>query len=111
MLFNSPVFLFAFLPFTLAAYYGLGRVAGGRAAVGWLVAASLFYYGWWNPAFLLLIGASIVVNFGAGRLIMGGASPAGKRSTLVLGVVLNLGLLAYFKYANFFVQNLAALSG
>ena len=66
MLFNSYIFVFAFLPVTLAGFYWLGRRRGRRLAIGWLVAASLFYYGWWNPHYLLLIGASIVANFAIG---------------------------------------------
>src|SRR6267142_2452992 len=66
MLFNSAVFLFAFLPATLAAYYVLGRYAGFRAACGALIAASLFFYGWWSPKFLVLLVAATLANAALG---------------------------------------------
>ena len=50
MLFNSYVFVFAFLPATLLGFHLIGRRGDRRAAIAWLVLASLFYYGWWNPA-------------------------------------------------------------
>jgi hypothetical protein len=47
MLFNSPQFVLGFLPAALAGFFLLGRIGGQRWAIGWLVAASLFFYGWW----------------------------------------------------------------
>ena len=70
MLFNSYVFIFAFLPVTALVFFALGKLATARAAVAWLVACSLFFYGWWNPAYLALIGFSIVFNFMAGRMLV-----------------------------------------
>lgn len=63
MLFNSYVFLFGFLPVTLGVYYLLGRLPSSRPALTWLTSASLFFYGWWNPAYLLLLAASTLFNF------------------------------------------------
>ena len=82
-------------------------------AIAWLVLASLFYYGWWNPAYLSLIFASMVVNFAVGRGI-GRLDPVARgrrRLLLAAGIALNLGLLGYFKYANFFVHTAANLTG
>ncbi|MCW5661951.1 MAG: MBOAT family protein [Burkholderiaceae bacterium] len=113
MLFTTPAFILLFLPITLAGYYLLGR-RWHLAAAGWLLAASLFFYGYWMPEFTLLLVASISCNFAIGRHIADrahqGAKPAAKR-WMILGIALNLGLLAYFKYANFFVDNLNALVG
>ena len=106
MLFNSYVFIFAFLPVTLLGFYLLGRGPGPRAAISWLVLASLFFYGWWNPHFVVLILASIVTNFAIGSLLQRGSErlPARQRALLIIGIGFNLALLGYYKYANFFVD-------
>jgi D-alanyl-lipoteichoic acid acyltransferase DltB (MBOAT superfamily) len=72
MLFNSYVFLFAFLPITWALFFLIGGRGHHRAAIAWLVGASLFFYGWWNPAYLGLILFSMIINYGVGaRLSLG----------------------------------------
>lgn len=114
MLFSSYEFIFAFLPVTLLVYFWLN---GRRLVVAgkfWLVLSSLFFYGWWNPVYVPLILLSMGVNFvlgrelGLRRMRDGAASSPG---LLSLGVGLNLALLAYFKYADFFVANANALFG
>jgi len=107
MLFNSYVFIFAFLPLTLAGFHLIGRHGHRKASIAWLVAASLFFYGWWNPAYLGLILASMLFNYGIGVSL--GKHP--KRGVLVFGVAANLALLGYYKYANFFVENINTISG
>lgn len=110
VLFNSYEFIFLFFPACVAGYFLFARYLSLEAALGFLVLASLFFYGWWEPAYLLLILFSIVFNFVVGRLIAGRRSlPA--RGVLVLGVTVNLLLLGYFKYANFFVDNVNAVLG
>lgn len=113
MLFTTAAFLLLFLPVTLVGFFVLGR-RSHAAAAGWLFLASLFFYGYWMPMFTLLLLASIGTNFVAGRHIAqrvrSGAQTEAKR-WLVLGLVFNLGLLGYFKYANFFIDNLHALFG
>jgi len=61
MLFNSYAFMFVFLPVSLVLYVALGRIARG-AAMAFLAAASLFFYGWWNPRYLLLLIASNCIH-------------------------------------------------
>ncbi|NNK31963.1 MAG: MBOAT family protein [Xanthomonadales bacterium] len=107
MLFNSYIFIFAFLPLTLAGFFLIGARGHHRIAISWLVACSLFFYGWWNPAYLGLILASILFNYAMGVVLSGGAG----RGLLALGVAANLGLLGYFKYANFFVDSLNFVIG
>lgn len=108
MLFNSYLFLFLFLPVTLAGYRLLQGRGRARGALGWLTAASLFYYGWWDPRYLALILASVAFNFGLGRALQG----RHRSSALVaLGVAVNLGALAWFKYAGFLVANLNQAAG
>ncbi len=116
MLFNSPVFLFAFLPLTFAAFALLRRYAPLNATLGLLVGASLFYYGWWNPSFLWIILASIGVNYTIGSTIMAARlqSLSGERQAqwlMVIGIAFNLGLLGWYKYANFVAENITAITG
>lgn len=112
MLFNSYVFLFAFLPVTWALFFLIGGRGHHRAAIAWLVGASLFFYGWWNPAYLGLILSSIFFNYGVGaRLSLRHQAGKPSRGILGFGVVVNLGALGYFKYANFFVDTLDNLVG
>ena len=112
MLFNSPVFLFLFLPLTLAIFYGVGHFGSRRAALVFLIGASAFFYSWWNPSYLPLIVASIVVNFAiAHGLDSARAGPGVRRGLLLVGLALNLGALAYFKYTAFLLSNAAAFLG
>jgi alginate O-acetyltransferase complex protein AlgI len=107
MLFNSFEFLFGFVPLTLAVFFLLGVRGAPRAALAWLVLASLFFYGWWNPIYLLLIGASILLNYAIGVRLLQEPS----RALLTLGVALNLGAIGYFKYAHFLAANLERTTG
>jgi len=111
VLFTTATFAFVFLPLVLAGYYLLGRRSPTWAAA-WLLAASVFFYGYWMPVFTLLLLASIAGNFAFGKRIA--QTKVGGRAAniwLTAGIVFDLGLLAYFKYANFFVANLDALLG
>jgi alginate O-acetyltransferase complex protein AlgI len=112
MLFNSDVFLFLFLPLTLTGYYLLGRCGYIRASIALVIIASLTYYAWWNPAYLPLILGSMAVNYSVGFTIQKNliANKLLAKTSLITGIVFNLGLLGYFKYANFFVDNLSLLS-
>jgi alginate O-acetyltransferase complex protein AlgI len=106
VLFNDPIYLFVFLPATVAAYVALRRLAGARAVLGLLIFASLLFYGWWNPIYLPLLGGIIVVNFGLARAIRQSRRDerAGRvKLLLTIGITFNLLVLAYFKYADFLV--------
>jgi alginate O-acetyltransferase complex protein AlgI len=100
MLFNSYIFIFGFLPIVLLGSHLIGGRFHYKFAIAWLVLASLFFYGWWNPNYLWLIVASILVNYAFG------ISLADKPSKFVLslGIATNLSALIYFKYINFFVE-------
>jgi D-alanyl-lipoteichoic acid acyltransferase DltB (MBOAT superfamily) len=100
VLFNSYPFIFLFLPITLWVFFRLGRTSPGLAA-GWLAAASLFFYGWWNPAYVGLLLASIVFNFFVSRQIAFAVEY--RKAWLAFAVTANLALLSYYKYANFFI--------
>jgi D-alanyl-lipoteichoic acid acyltransferase DltB (MBOAT superfamily) len=111
MIFNSRVFLFAFLPLALAGYFLLMRLRASVAARTWLALASLVFYGWWNPFYVPLLAGSIWFNFRLGTALMDAAHTPRGRRLLILGVGTNLLLLAWFKYANFVVANVDALTG
>ncbi len=104
MLFNSYEFLFAFLPVTLVVFFLLAATGNRILPIAWLVAASLFFYGWWNPAFLGLIGFSIAFNYMLGLGLTQARAHSGDwhaSGLLTLGISVNLGLIGYFKYAGF----------
>lgn len=105
MLFNSIEFLFFFLPVVLVVFLLLQRFGSLRLILLWLVACSMFFYAWWNPIYLLLLIFSACVNYSLGLMISRGGKDRGGH-WLVLGIVFNLGLLGYFKYANFFIENI-----
>jgi D-alanyl-lipoteichoic acid acyltransferase DltB (MBOAT superfamily) len=114
MLFNSYIFILAFLPTTLVLFFWLGQLNHVRSAIGLLVAASLGFYGWWNPIYVPLILASMLTNYGVGRVLdkaVAARRKAQAKMLLTAGIIFNLGLLGYFKYANFFVDSINAVSG
>jgi alginate O-acetyltransferase complex protein AlgI len=112
MLFTTAVFFCAFLPVTLALFFLFGR-AERAAAPAALLLASLFFYGFWMPQATLLLVASIAVNYAVGLRIAAerDSRPASASAWMAGGVGFDLALLGYFKYANFFVDNLDALLG
>lgn len=107
MLFSSVPFLFYFLPCVLLVYF----LVPGTLKNGVLLLASLLFYGWGEPRYLLVMLAAIVQGYVFGLLI---EKSRGKRRAglyLALSVLLSLGTLAYFKYADFMIRNLNALTG
>jgi alginate O-acetyltransferase complex protein AlgI len=107
MLFNSYPFIFVFFPVVLIGFFLIGARHRGAAA-GFLALASIFYYGWAGVEVLPLLLGSIAFNYGAGLLL----TPAPHRSDrfrhrmLVFALVMNLGMLALIKYADFLVGGL-----
>lgn len=116
MLFTTATFICLFLPIVLAGFFVIARFNHDAAAL-WLFVASVFFYGYWMPEFTLLLLASITGNFLVGGKIssLADADDDSKRAQskhwLVFGVAVNLALLGYFKYANFFMENLNAALG
>lgn len=112
MLFNSYEFVLVFLPVVLVVFYTIVHTRFRRYAVPWVVVSSLFYYGWWNPRYLVLIGASIGVNYLFGRYLSTHRRKGrSMRVHLAAGIALNLGLLGYYKYLGFFARNITAVTG
>lgn len=106
MLFSSTIFLFVFLPAVLIGYFLILR--GTKARNVFLLAASLLFYAWGEPVFVLLMLLSIAANYALGRAM---ERAERKKPWLAAAVVFNLGVLFYFKYLNFTVDNLNALFG
>jgi D-alanyl-lipoteichoic acid acyltransferase DltB (MBOAT superfamily) len=111
MIFSSSVFIFAFLPLVYLGFLLSHRVQGRVAVLCWLIASSLFFYGWWNPRYLLLIAVLIAANFLAARAIAAASSQRTRRRWLFAGLAMNIGTLLYYKYTGFLIQNLNALAG
>ncbi len=108
MLFNSYEFIFVFLPITFFVYYFLLSKRLVVGAKGFLVFASLFFYSWWNPIYLPLILSSMLFNYIVGNSLNDNFKKVkiSKKTLLTVGVIANLSLLGYFKYADFFINNL-----
>ncbi|WP_320034603.1 MBOAT family protein [Halarcobacter sp.] len=108
MLFNSYEFIFVFMPITFFVYYFLLSKRLVVGAKGFLVFASLFFYSWWNPIYLPLILSSMLFNYVIGNSLNENFKKIKitKKTLLTIGVIANLALLGYFKYADFFINNI-----
>ena len=109
MLFNSYAFIFAFLPLTFFIYFYLNKKRLTELSKVWLVLSSLFFYSWWNIIYLPLIIVSILINYFLGNLLS--QQKRYKKLILSIGIVINVALLGYFKYSDFFIENINAISG
>ncbi len=105
MVFSSIVFIFYFLPVVLLVYY----LAPDKAKNVVLLIASLVFYAWGAPDFFPIFIASMICNFLITNKMHNTEAPKGRKGWLAVSMVLNIGLLAYFKYMNFFVDNVNAL--
>ena len=110
MLFNSYEFLILFLPLALAAFYLLGAVRR-LWAIAWLAVASFAFYGAPYALYgehgvtpLIILAASILINFGAGWLILRLQPSRGALAVAALAIAADLGVLAYYKYAGFLIR-------
>ena len=107
MLFNSYEYILFFLPVTFFVYFFLNRQKLTIAANGFLVCASLFFYSWWNVAYLPIIVGSMLFNYSFGRAISSTSRHNRFRVYLLaLGIIANIALLGYYKYADFFISNI-----
>ncbi|MCR5404308.1 MAG: MBOAT family protein [Butyrivibrio sp.] len=106
MLFNSYIFVFVFLPVVLAGYFLLAKL-NDKAAQLFLIGMSLWFYGYFNPWYLFIICGSVVFNYLFSKLLMKRKS----RPVLTVGVLANIAVIFYYKYFNFFKENINALFG
>lgn len=123
MLFNSYIFVFAFFPICLLGYYCLLRRGMAEAARVFLAAMSLWFYGYFNLSYLLIMVCSIAVNYLFHRRLSqkgpqigarGKAAEhkaASRKALMILAVALNLGVLFYFKYFDFFLDTVNSVFG
>lgn len=107
MLFNSYEFIFLFLPITLVIYFLLNKYNKNMLSKAWLVIASLYFYSYFNKSYLILIIVSILVNYFIGtELNMKTNNVIRRKILLIFGILFNLGALGYFKYYDFFIENI-----
>ena len=112
MLFNSIDFIYCFLPFALLIFWLLNffkRYLSDSIIIIFLITISLIFYSYWNFNFAILMVGSVVVNWIVGEIIVNILHAVKKRIILVIGMSLNLLLLGYYKYYNFFVDNINLL--
>jgi alginate O-acetyltransferase complex protein AlgI len=110
MLFNSYVFIFLFLPITWLIYFSLNKFKLVDLSKSFLLGSSLFFYAYWNPKYLPLILVSILLNYSLTNQILGETSEKRKKLLFYFGLTFNLGLLGYYKYTDFFLENLGLLT-
>lgn len=109
MLFNSYLFILLFLPLTLLLYYGLNHFNHSKMAKGSLILMSLIFYGYFHIAYLLILTGSVLFNFFLSRIFTYDLKH--KKIFLFVGIFANIGLIFYFKYFNFFIENINVITG
>ncbi len=111
MLFNSYIFIFAFLPFTFFIYFYFNSLKLTVAAKAFLVFASLFFYGWWEITYVPIMLSSMLFNYVLGISLSKYTQDTkiNKKILLGFGIVVNIALLGYFKYADFLIANVNSL--
>ncbi len=107
MLFNSYIFVFIFFPICLLGYYGLLYVKQVQPAKVFLIAMSLWFYGYFNVSYLFIMLGSIFLNYAFHRIL----SRHADKPLVILAVVCNLGILFYFKYFDFFIATVNSVFG
>jgi len=107
MLFNSHTYIFFFLPIVFLLYFFLNKKRLTTASQGLLFVASMVFYCWWKIEYLPLIIGSILVNFYLGVNLAKQNEPGriSRKSLLIMGVTANLALLGFYKYTDFFIEN------
>ncbi|RJP84135.1 MAG: MBOAT family protein [Desulfobacteraceae bacterium] len=112
MLFNSYIYIFLFLPASVGGYFLLNHYRRQTLADVFLVFANLFFYAWWDWRYLPLLVLSVAFNFYIGKRVDPQfGRPRQHKTALIFGLAVNLGALAFFKYADFFIENLNLVAG
>lgn len=107
MVFSSLEFIYLFLPPVLLVFLVLRHLQWENGIVWWLILASLGFYAWWSPVHLILMMGSVGLNYGLHKLIL----KNGSKVILGIGIAANLATLAYFKYADFLIENFNVVAG
>ncbi len=111
MQFNSYIFLLLFLPLSVCGYFLLHKIHRPQWAKAYLLGMSLWFYGFFNWTYFLIMMASIVGNYGLNRLMARTKTKGARKAAFLTGMLLNLGVLFYFKYTDFFITNINAIFG
>jgi len=110
MLFNSYLFIFVFLSIVLTVFYSLKNK---DLSICWLIGASFFFYAWWNYVYLFLLIFSLLLNYYTSVFLIYIKKRYNKtiycKTLFSVGIILNLSILGYFKYFNFFIKNINLL--
>ena len=106
MVFNSYIFILFFLPVCILGYFSLNHFKQYKLAQIFLVGMSLWFYGYFNPAYLFILVASVLVNYGFYLLIRKNTKTQYSKILMILGVIFNIVILLYFKYMDFFIGNI-----
>ncbi len=106
MLFNSYLFLLFFLPVTLIGYFGLNKIKQYQIAKLFLIIMSFWFYGYNNPYYLIIIISSIVINYTISALMHRCEKSLYCKILLIIGIIYNISILGYYKYYDFFVENI-----
>lgn len=106
MLFNSYIFIFAFLPVTLIGYFMIKKYEEDNLSRLFLLLMSLIFYGYFNKKYLIIISVSIIVNYSISIKIIKEYNSITKKIIMIIGIIFNLGLIFYFKYYDFFIENM-----
>ncbi len=109
MLFHSYIFILLFLPIAVAGYYGMNKTGKYKLGLLWLIGMSCWFYGAFSVKYLLLFLCSIGINQAGVRWMEKISSSSRKRLLLISIVLFDIGLLVYYKYSNFFIENLNAV--
>ncbi len=107
MLFSSIPFLYYFLPSVLILYFIVPKKLKNTV----ILVSSLFFYGWGEPKYVVLMIASIIIGYFSGLLIEAFNQRKEAKLFLWLSVIINLGFLGFFKYSDFFIENFNAVTG
>lgn len=111
MLFNSYIFILLFLPLSVIGWYLLNRTKSEYLPKVFLLGMSLWFYGYFNYKYLYIIIISIIANFLLFKLLKSNAHTILRKSVFAIGMILNIGLLFYYKYLGFFTENINSLFG
>lgn len=117
MIFSTYSFVFVFLPLVLILYFGMARFVTRKIQQVFLIAASLIFYGalffngFNNLSYIWLILSSVIVNYSVGLGVQGIRKPISRKIVFIIGILFNIGLLGYYKYYNFFLENVNVVFG
>ena len=111
MLFNSYIFILFFLPVTLMLYYGLNALRKENIAKMALIGMSLWFYAYFHVSYLLLISTSILFNYACSKILIKTKNNLIKKFFLTSGILVNIGIIVYFKYFDFLIDSINKICG